>query len=264
MKALINGVTINYSDQGQGLPLVFIHAFPLSKAMWQPQVDPLSASYRIITLDLRGHGESDTVLWNWTLEDYAADVIGLLDHLGVSKAVFIGLSMGGYTLLSMYRTYPDRVQAMVLADTRAQADTQEGKAGRRAMAQVAFKEGAAAIANLMIPKLLAPSTIQQRPAMLEQIRQMILATSPAGIVTDLMAMASRPDFTDLLSLVACPTLIIVGEEDQATPVAESRYMADRISGSMLVTISGAGHLSNYEQPEMFNRALHSFLEELGL
>ena len=124
MKALINGVTINYSDQGQGLPLVFIHAFPLSKAMWQPQVDALSASYRIITLDLRGHGESDTVLWNWTLEDYAADVIGLLDHLGVSKAVCIGLSMGGYTLLSMYRTYPDRVQAMVLADTRAQADTQ--------------------------------------------------------------------------------------------------------------------------------------------
>lgn len=264
MKAVINGVALSYTDQGKGTPLVFIHAFPLSRTMWQPQVDALRESYRIITLDLRGHGESDTILWNFTLDDYAADVIGLLDHLGIAKAVFIGLSMGGYTVWSLCRQSMDRVHALVLADTRAQADSDEGKAGRLTMAQTAFKNGTGAIADLMIPKLLASSTIQRRPEIVEEIRQMILQTTPAGIVVDLMAMASRPDSTDLLPLITCPTLVIVGEEDVATPLGESRYIADRIPGATLATIPGAGHLSNYEQPEVFNRALCSFLNKSNL
>jgi len=264
VKAVINGITVNYRDQGQGTPLVFIHAFPLSQAMWQPQVDALRESYRIITLDLRGHGESDTVLWNFTLDDYAADVIGLLDHLGIDKAVFIGLSMGGYTVWSLCRHFMERIHALVLADTRAQADSPEGKAGRLTMAQTAFQNGTEAIADLMIPKLLASSTIQRRPEMVEKIRRIILQNTPAGIVVDLMAMASRPDSTDLLPLITRPTLVIVGEEDVATPVGESRYIADRIPGATLVTIPGAGHLSNYEQPEAFNRALCSFLNESSL
>ncbi|MDR4494761.1 MAG: alpha/beta fold hydrolase [Nitrospirales bacterium] len=262
MKAVINGITLGYTDRGNGTTLVFIHAFPLSKSMWLPQVDALKDSCRVITLDLRGHGESDTMLWNWTLDDYAADVIGLLDHLGIAQAVFIGLSMGGYTVFSLCRHFADRVHAIVLADTRAQADTEEGKAGRRGMAQIAFNEGASAIADLMIPKLLAPSTIQRQPDMVEQVRQMILQTPSVGIVADLMAMAARPDSTDLLTLITCPTLILVGEQDVATPVAESRYMADRIPGATLVTIPEAGHLSNIEQPRAFNHALETFLQRL--
>lgn len=262
MKVVVNGVALSYTDQGNGIPLVFIHAFPLSKAMWQPQVDALKDSYRVITLDLRGHGESDTVLWNCTLDDYASDVLGLLDHLNIRQAVFIGLSMGGYTLFSFYRQHPERVTAMVLADTRAQADSVEGKAGRRAMAQTAFKDGSPAIADLMLPKLLAPSTRQHRQDIVDQVRGMILPTPSAGIVVDLMAMAARPDSTDLLRNITCPTLIMVGEEDQATPVAESRHMADRIPGSTLITIPDAGHLSNIEQPQAFNRALETFLQRL--
>jgi len=264
VKTVINEATIGYTDQGNGTPLVFAHAFPFSKAMWQPQVETLEDSYRVITIDLRGHGESDTVLWNVTLDDYAADVIGLLDHLGIAQAVFVGLSMGGYTLFSIFRNYPDRVKAMVLADTRAQADSEEGKAGRRAMAQVAFKDGASAIADLMVPKLLAPSTIQHRQETVKQVRQMILQTPTAGIIVDLMAMAARPDSTDLLSLITCPTLVIVGEDDQATPLAESQYIAQRIPGSIFVTIPEAGHLSNFEQPAAFNQALKSFLEKCSL
>jgi len=263
VKAVINEITVGYSDQGNGTPLVFIHAFPLSKTMWQPQVDALKDTYRMITIDLGGHGESDIVLWHDSLDDYAKDVIHLLDHLGIAQAVFVGLSMGGYTLFSIYRHYPNRVQAMVLADTRAQADSEEGKAGRRSMAQVAFSDGAPAIADLMLPKLLAPSTIKHHPEIVEQVRQMILQTSTAGIVVDLVAMASRPDSTDLLPTITCPTLVIVGEDDQATPVAESQYIADRISGSALVTIAGAGHLSNLEQPDAFTHALESFLEKIG-
>ena len=249
--------------KGTGTPLVFIHAFPLSKTMWQPQVDALKDAYRVITVDLGGHGESDIVLWNDTLDGYAKGVIHLLDHLGIAQAVFVGLSMGGYTLFSIYRHYSDRVKAMVLADTRAQADTEEGKAGRHSMAEVAFKDGASSIADIMLPKLLAPSTIKERPEVVEEVRLMILQTSTAGIVVDLVAMAARPDSTDLLPTIACPTLIIVGEDDQATPVAESQFMADRISGSTLVTIPEAGHLSNLEQPDAFTHALESFLENIG-
>ncbi|MEX0829250.1 MAG: alpha/beta fold hydrolase [Nitrospirales bacterium] len=263
MKAVINGVTVGYTDQGNGTPIVFIHAFPLSKTMWQPQVDALKDTYRVVTVDLGGHGESDIVLWNDTLDGYAKGVIHLLDHLGIAQAVFVGLSMGGYTLFSIYRHYANRVKAMVLADTRAQADSEEGKAGRHSMADVAFKDGASSIADIMLPKLLAPSTIQQRPEVVEEVRQMILHTSTAGIVVDLVAMAARPDSTDLLSTITCPTLVIVGEEDQATPLAESQYMADRISGSTLVTIAGAGHLSNLEQPEAFTHALMTFLKNIG-
>ena len=259
MKAVIHGVTVGYSDHGNGTPLVFIHAFPLSKTMWQPQADALKDTYRVITIDLGGHGESDIVLWNDTLDDYAKDVIRLLDHLGIAQAVFVGLSMGGYTLFSIYRHYADRVKAMVLADTRAQADSEEGKAGRRSMAQVAFSDGAPAIADLMLPKILAPFTIEHHSEIVEQVRQMILQTSTAGIVVDLVAMAARPDSTDLLSTITCPTLVIVGENDVTTPVSESLYMANRITGSTLVTIPEVGHLSNFEQPVAFNEALRSFL-----
>ena len=261
MKTVIDGMTVGYTDDGSGTPIVFIHAFPLSKTMWQPQVDALKNTYRVITIDLGGHGESDLVPWNDSLDGYAKNVIRLLDHLEIPQAVFVGLSMGGYTLFSIYRHYSDRVKVMVLADTRAQADTEEGKGGRQSMAEVAFKDGASAIADMMLPKLLAPSTIAHHPEMVEQVRQMILETPTAGIVVDLVAMAARPDSTDLLSTITCPTLVMVGEEDQATPVAESEYMAQRIPGSTFVTIPQAGHLSNFEQPGTFNQALQSFLEK---
>jgi 3-oxoadipate enol-lactonase len=264
MKTVIDGMTVGYTDQGNGTPLVFIHAFPLSKTMWQPQVDALKDTYRVITIDLGGHGESDIVLWNDSLDGYAKNIIRLLDHLEIAQAVFVGLSMGGYTLFSIYRHYADRVKALVLADTRAQADTEEGKAGRQSMAEVAFKDSASAIADLMLPKLLAPATIEQRPEIVEQVRQMILQTSTAGIVVDLVAMAARPDSTDLLSTITCPTLVIVGEDDQATPVAESQYIAQRIPGSTFVTIPQAGHLSNFEQPAAFNQALNSFFGKCRL
>ena len=264
MKVDIHGTTVGYTDQGHGTPLVFLHAFPLSKTMWQPQVDALQARYRIITLDLAGHGESDILLWNDSLDGYGQQVIHLLDHLEIPQAVFVGLSMGGYTLFSIYRHYSDRVKALVFADTRAQADSAEGKAGRQKMTEVAFNEGASAIAELMLPKLLAPSTQKHCPEIVEQIRQMILQTPTGGIVVDLVAMAARPDSTDLLPTITCPTLILVGEEDQATPVTESQYMADRIPGSTLVRLPKAGHLSNFEQPEAFNQALGSFLEKFCL
>ncbi len=259
----LNGVTVPYTDQGEGLPLVFLHAFPLSLAMWKPQVEALSDTYRVITLDLRGHGESEGVLENFGLDDYADDVIALLDHLHIPKAVIIGLSMGGYTAFSIVRRYASRVRALVLADTRAPADTEEVKDVRMTMADVTKKKGNGAIATLMLPKLLAPSTPQINPGLTSLVREMILAAKPEWIVNDLMAMAARPDSSELLSQISCPTLIIIGEEDQATPMVDSQFMADRIPDNTLAVIPKAGHLSNLEHPQLFNEALASFLQKIG-
>ena len=261
MKAHINGINLSYTDQGEGVPLVFIHAFPLSSAMWEPQIKQFSQNYRVVAIDLRGHGESDASLWYFTLDDYAKDIHALLTHINIKEATFIGLSMGGYTLFSLYRKFPELVKAMVLADTRAQADSEEAKAGRFAMVQAAFQNGPQAIAEMMIPKILASSTIQHRKDIVDRIQTIILNNQSSGIIVDLMAMAQRPDSTTLLSQISCPTLIIVGEHDVATPPAEAQYMKDRIQDAKLVTIPQAGHMSNLEQSDAFNRALSEFLAE---
>jgi pimeloyl-ACP methyl ester carboxylesterase len=262
MRAHINGITIAYSDQGTGLPIVFLHAFPLSRTMWTAQENALSSQFRIITLDLRGHGESDAPLWRYTLDQSADDVRALLDHLAIQQAVFVGLSMGGYILFAFHRKYADRVQGLILADTRAQADTVEGKDGRFQMAQTAYKKGPSAIADLMIPKLLSSITVQTKPDLVRHVRAMIEGNQISGIAGDLMAMAERPDSIPLLSHIACPTQIIVGELDQATPPSDAKLMADQIPNARLAVIPQAAHLANLEQSEIFNQIVASFASAL--
>lgn len=260
MNARINGINLAYTDRGSGMPLVFLHAFPLNRSMWEPQVKALATRYRVIAPDLRGHGESDAPLWRYTMDQFAGDVVGLLDHLSLARAVFIGLSMGGYILLALQRKYPERLQALVLADTRAQADTEEGRLNRFALAQVAYREGAGAVAEAMLPRLLSPASLQGRPDLVGQVRAIITSNQVSGIAGDLMAMADRPDSVPILKQIACPTLVIVGEADQATPPTDARLMAEAIPGARLGIILQAGHLANLEQPEAFNRAVISFLE----
>lgn len=262
MQAKINGITLAYSDTGTGLPIVFLHAFPLNRTMWAEQEAALSSHHRVITIDLRGHGESDAPLWHYSLDQAADDVRALLDHLSIRQAIFVGLSMGGYILLAFYRKYADRVKGMVLADTRAQTDTPEGKAGRFQMAQIAYKQGPSAIANIMLPKLLSPATLQSRPEIVQRVRTMIEGNQISGIVGDLMAMAERPDSVLLLQQIACPTQIIVGELDQATPPADAKLMAEQIPHARLAVIPRAAHLANLEQPEAFTRLIEEFDSEL--
>jgi len=262
MFAQINGIRLAYSDQGTGLPVILVHAFPLSRAMWAPQVDALSGRWRVIAVDLRGHGDSDAPLWCYTLDQFVEDLRALLDHLALPQAVFVGLSMGGYILFAFYRRYRERVRALVLADTRAQADTAEGRLGRFNLAQTAYRQGPSAVADAMIPKLFSPATLRERPELLQLARGIIEANRISGIAGDLMAMAERADSTPLLNEITVPTLIIVGDQDVATPPSDARIMADGIRGSRLVVIPGAGHLSNLEQPEAFDQALMDFLKTL--
>lgn len=258
MQARINNISLAFNDQGTGAPLVFLHAFPLNRRMWDEQAQALSSHFRVLTIDLRGHGESDAPLWRYTLDQAADDVIGLLDHLSIQQAVFVGLSMGGYILFALYRRYADRVRGLVLSNTRAQADTIEGKEGRFQMAQTAYKNGPSAIADIMIPKLLSPATIQTKPELVGRVRSMIEGNQISGIAGDLMAMAERRDSLSLLGQITCPTQIIVGELDLPTPPSDAKLIADRIPEARLTIIPGAAHLSNLEQPDQFNETLRNF------
>lgn len=259
VQATINGMTLAFNDQGTGLPLVFLHAFPLNRTMWAKQEEALASQFRIITLDLRGHGESDAPLRHYSLDQAADDVHGLLDHLSIRQAVFVGLSMGGYILFAFYRKYAERVTGLVLADTRAQADTDEGKQARFEMAQIAYTQGARAIADIMIPKLLSPLTIHTRPELVQHVRAMIEGSQVSGIAGDLMAMAERPDSIPLLKRMTRPVQILVGELDLPTPPSDAKLMADRISHAHLAILPGAAHLSNLEQPGPFNESIRSFV-----
>lgn len=260
MNAQVNGIRLEYTDEGTGTPIVLLHAFPLNRTMWEPQINPFSAGFRTIAIDLRGHGGSSHGLTPHTLKDLATDIKDLLDHLSIQEAIFVGLSMGGYILMAFYRLYPDRVKGLVLADTRAQADTPDGRAGRFEMIHTAETQGTNAIADLMMPRLLSAHTIKADLELVDDVRRMILHNPVETIVADLRAMAERLDSVSLLANIARPTLLIVGELDQATPPSDARLMAECIPNAQLAVVPGAAHLSNLEAPEAFNQSVLSFLE----
>jgi 3-oxoadipate enol-lactonase len=242
-----------------GLPVVLLHGYPFNRSLWSEQIAALTSGYRVIAPDLRGLGESDASPGAATMNRMAQDVAELLDHLEISRAVVGGLSMGGYVALAFYKLFPSRVRALILADTRAQADSNEGKQTRFQQAEQALAEGMASIADAMLPKLLTPETVSKRPEVVKRVRDMMLKTKPQGAAGALLGMAEREDQTTLLPQISCPTLILVGREDPITPVADSEKMQREIAGSRLVVIENASHVSNLERTEEFNEELVRFL-----
>jgi len=262
MKAEIDGIEIDYSDEGSGLPVIFIHAFPMNQTMWSEQVAALRGRCRAITLDLRGFGKSSAPGGPYSMERMASDVRALMAHLDIDRAVLVGLSMGGYISLAFYKLYPDAVRALVLADTRASADSEEGRERRFKSAEKAEREGSASIVRDMEVAAFAPSTREKRRDIIERARVMIEANSPQGIAAAQRGMAARPDSTYTLIGIDCPTLILVGSEDSLTPASEAEALRDGIPHSQLKVIEGAGHMSNMEQPEQFNAALREFIDSI--
>jgi 3-oxoadipate enol-lactonase len=240
--------------------LVLIHAFPLNARMWEPQLALADAGWRVVAPQLRGVDGGDSDPPASSVDDYAADVIDLLDALHIDDAVIGGLSMGGYVTLGLFRHAPRYFQGMLLADTRPQADTPEGLESRKRMLALVREKGPAAVADEMMPKLLTDVTRQHRPELVEHVRALALANSAAAIASAITAMMTRPDSTPLLRTIHCPTLILVGRGDTVTPSALSEEMHGAITGSELVVIDDAGHLSNLEQPLAFNAALARFLD----
>jgi 3-oxoadipate enol-lactonase len=257
----VNDIQIAYTDVGIGRPVVLIHGYPFNRSLWDEQLLALSSSYRVIAPDLRGFGESDAAPGTATMNVMAQDVALLLDQLEIPRATIAGLSMGGYVALAFYKQFPSRVRSLVLADTRAQADTEAGKQTRAQQAEKAINEGMAGIADAMLPKLLTPETVSKRPEVVKRVRDMMLKTKAEGAAAALRGMAGRDDQTELLSKIRVPVLIVVGAEDAITPAADSEKMHNAITGSRLVVIENAGHVSNIERAGQFNYALLSFLKD---
>lgn len=258
----IDGIQLAYDDVGMGPPVVFIHGYPFNRSLWTEQTEALTSRFRVVTPDLRGFGESESSEGPVTMNRMAQDVAELLDHLEIDRAVIAGLSMGGYVALAFVKQFPSLVKALVLADTRAQADTEEGKQARHQQAEKAMAEGMAGIADAMLPKLLTPETVSKRPEVVKRVRDMMLKTKPQGAASALLGMAEREDHSEFISSIRVPTMILVGREDAITPVADSEKMQSKIATSHLVVIENAGHVSNLEQTEQFNFALLKFLDRV--
>jgi len=262
--ARVRGIRIAYDDDGGGsLPVVLLHGFPFNRSMWREQSAALAGDYRVITPDLRGHGETTVTDEPATMEEMADDLASLLDELNINRAIVGGLSMGGYVTLAFCRKYPERVSGVVLADTRATPDNEEGRRTREETARRALAEGMGPIADAMTPKLLAPATLERRPETVARVREMILGTEPRGAAAALRGMALRRDQTDLLPRLQVPALVIVGGEDSLTPPSDAEAMHGLMTDSRLVTLEGAGHASNLERADEFGRALREFLDGLG-
>jgi pimeloyl-ACP methyl ester carboxylesterase len=255
----VGAVTLSVDIRGDGPALLLVHGFPLDRTIWMHQVATLSG-WRRIAPDLRGLGDADAPEGGYSMATYADDLARLLDKVRITRAVVAGLSMGGYIAFEMLRRHRDRIAGLILCDTKAEADSPEARRGRDEMAELARAKGAPAVAERMVPKLLGRTTRQSQPPLVQQVQQMIARAPVAGIVGALEAMRDRPDSTSLLPSITVPTLVVVGQEDEVTPPASARAMANAIPDAAITTIAGAGHVSPLEAPTAVSRVMAEFLE----
>jgi 3-oxoadipate enol-lactonase len=247
---------LTYRDQGSGPVVVLIHAFPLDSSMWDGQIAALSARYRVVAPDLPGFGGSD-VQEGLTVDAAADAVAEVLDRLGADGPVFVGgLSMGGYVALAFGRLYPQRVHGLILADTKADPDDEAARAKRDDAIRKVQDHGVSALVENMLPNL-----IHAGGSVGEKVRAIANRQSAAGVSAALRALRDRPDARPALPHMAAPVLVIVGEHDAVTPPEKAEELAAGLSNARLVRIPAAGHLSNLDDPDMFNAAVTTFLDE---
>lgn len=251
------GTRLAYEVAGAGVPVILLHGFPFSRQMWRLQ-SPLARTVRLITPDLRGFGESEGA--PSSLDELSEDLHALVTHLQLPSFVLGGFSMGGYVLFRYLARHADRVKALLLLDTRADADTPDGRQRRYDGIARIEKEGPAGYLDDFVKLVVSVKTLQSRPDVIRGLRDQVEKVRPATLAGALRAMAERPDSTPLLPTIRVPTLIVVGEDDKPTPPEGARRMHAAIAGSQFVLIPEAGHVSNLEQPERFNAALASFFK----
>jgi pimeloyl-ACP methyl ester carboxylesterase len=257
---------LSYNRAGSGVPLVFLHAFPLSQKMWDVNRPHLSRNFELITVDFPGFGQSPLppeiktggVL---SMEFMARQVAETLDHLQISeKIVLAGVSMGGYVAFRFLELFPERLRALVLLSTRSAPDTPPARESRFKNIDLVQKEGVKALAQKTVPALLGKSSLASRPTLVEEVRQQVESADPFGVCVALRGMAERPDSSSLLKGIQVPTLVVAGEEDTVIPSAEIKTMAEQISKSEFHVLPQAGHLLNLEQPDAFKDIFQHFLK----
>ncbi|HEY2383721.1 MAG TPA: alpha/beta hydrolase [Terriglobia bacterium] len=242
-------------DQGKGPAVLLIHAFPLNHTMWEPQLASFTSEFRVVAPDVRGFGRSQPQS-PWTMEEAADDINALLDSSGVETCAVAGVSMGGYIALAFWSKYPQRVRRLILANTRARADTETEKTARNEMIAGLQQNGTALLPDRMLPRLLRPNASQET---VQAVRKMIDAVHPSAAIYAVMAMRDRVDFSSAVHRIQCPTMVVTGSDDVIISAGEARALAGTISGCRFFEVPHSGHLSNLENPEEFNRALLAFL-----
>jgi pimeloyl-ACP methyl ester carboxylesterase len=258
--AKVHEIELHFVERGRGTPVLLVHGFPLDHTMWQGQIDALAERFRVIAPDLRGFGQSGVTPGLATMPRMADDVAELLNGLAITGSVALcGLSMGGYVAWQFARRYPERLAKLIVCDTRAVRDTPEAAANRIALAERVQKEGPGFVADTMLPKLFAPATIEANAPCVEATRQVILRTDPKGIAAASRGMAQRPDVTAWLAQIAVPALVICGQHDQISTVAEMRGLIGLLPRAKFVEIPDAGHMSPLERPAEVNAAIADFL-----
>jgi 3-oxoadipate enol-lactonase len=255
---------IVYEIQGNGPPVVLLHPFPCHHQFWNPIAPALNSRYRMITPDLRGHGDSEIGEGPALMEKHARDLARVLDAAGASKAAFIGCSIGGYILFEFWRRFRERVKTLVLCDTRPQPDRPEARSNRLKSAADVLEQGTEPFIESMIPKLMGRTTVGTRPDLVEGARRMMRKMSPQDISLVLRGMAERPDSVGDLKTINVPTLIVMGAEDVLSTVADGELMRQNIAGSQLKAVPKAGHYSPWEQPEMVGKILRQFLDQAAM
>jgi 3-oxoadipate enol-lactonase len=255
---------MSYRDLGEGPgdPLVLLHAFPLNGKMFEPQITALSSDRRVVAPDYPGFGRSPRTPAQPDMRYYAEGLGDLLDRLHFERVILGGVSMGGYVAFECMRLFPERISALVLANTRPEPDPAEMREVRNEMALSVARDGVEVLVELQMERLLAPESLQDE-GLVEKVRSIILENSPDGAVAALGAMRERPDSRPLLGEIDVPTLVVGGEEDDISSPEVMGAMAAEIPGAGHLTIPNVGHLSNLEAPDEFNAALGDFLKGLG-
>lgn len=265
MKTTINSLTIHYLEKGNisPLPMIFLHGFPFSAQMWEEQLACVAPFCRAIAPNLRGHGLSDVGDGQYTIEGHVDDLIALMDHLAIKKAIVVGLSMGGYIALRAIERESERFAGLVLCNTRSEADSNEAKIKRAATIREIKANGVHAFAEGFLKTIFAKETLKNKQEIVQKIKEIIETTSPLSLTGTLLALAARTDTTSSLSKIKVPTLIMVGDQDTLTPPSASEAMHEKITGSKLHIIPHAAHMSNLENADEFNRHLIDFLRHIG-
>jgi len=262
MKDRIGGALLHYDVRGKGPAVLFLHAFPLALEMWDETVQALAGQNQLVRFDARGFGGSAAADGPLTMERIADDGVALLDRLGISQAVVCGCSMGGYAAFAFVRRHAERLKGLVLADTRAGADSPEARSNRAVQAERILKEGATAAVELFLPRLVGETTHRQRPQVIERVAALIRAQPPRSIADALAGLAARGDSTPTLREIRVPSLVLRGDEDLLIPPADAEALQRGIAGSQLASLPQAGHLPSLETPDAFTQRLREFLTTL--
>lgn len=261
MITAINGVRLAYDDAGLGLPVVYVHGYPHDRTLWAPQIGALTIPTRAVAVDLRGFGESGGTAT--CIDQYADDIAALIAELGLIRVAIVGVSMGGYVALALWRRAPDLIRAMALVSTRAGADDAAGRARRDRQIEFMHARGTAALADELIMGMVGATTHAQRPELVRSIHAMLARAPVPAIVGALTAMRDRADSTPTLPTISVPALVVAGDEDTLIPPGEAHALHAGIARSRLEIVAGTGHLPNAERPAAFNHILSEFFSTLA-